>query len=179
MTTEKMVAREPKDYPFFCHACLEDKLADENSPDPRYCQWCYDFLLKEAGMDSSWSKKDWVPRPAKGGEDITPNTPENNSKGTIIGGHNYTKGSVGAVVGDGIMSTVKAKKTGVDMIAPAAMTKGKRGPKYRSLPEDLIEQLAGEGMSNKAISAKLKGEFGIEVSYKTIQRLLAGQRVLV
>lgn len=33
---------------FFCNACLEDKNRKELSPDLRYCQWCYDFLLKEA-----------------------------------------------------------------------------------------------------------------------------------
>ena len=33
---------------FFCHACLEDKDGEELSPDSRYCQGCYNFLLKEA-----------------------------------------------------------------------------------------------------------------------------------
>ena len=55
------------------------------------------------------------------------------------------------------------------------MSTTKRGPKHRSLPDDLIEQLAGEGMGSKAIAAKLKGESGIEVSYKTIQRRLSAR----
>jgi hypothetical protein len=35
---------------FYCHACLEDKAAKDMSSDSRYCQSCYDFLLKEAEL---------------------------------------------------------------------------------------------------------------------------------
>lgn len=60
---------------------------------------------------------------------------------------------------------------------PAAKeTMAKRGPKHRRLPEDLIKQFADEGMGSKAIAAKLKTEFSITVSYKTIQRILSGKR---
>jgi transcriptional regulator with XRE-family HTH domain len=33
---------------FYCHACLEAKTIGEQSPDPRYCQGCCEFLLQEA-----------------------------------------------------------------------------------------------------------------------------------
>ncbi len=33
---------------FFCSACLVGKPQSEASPDPRYCQVCYQFLLKKA-----------------------------------------------------------------------------------------------------------------------------------
>ena len=71
------------------------------------------------------------------------------------------------------MSTSDDKKTTVDIIKPlvAKVTRGKRGPKHRDLPRDLIRQLAGEGMGSKAIASQLKREQGIAVSYKTIQRI--------
>jgi len=52
----------------------------------------------------------------------------------------------------------------------------KRGPKRRQLPEDLIKQWSSEGMGSKAITSQLKAELGITVSYKTIQRILSGER---
>ena len=55
----------------------------------------------------------------------------------------------------------------------------KRGPKHRDLPDELIAKLAGQGMRAKAIASELKREHGIIVSYKTIQRMLEGQRVMV
>ena len=70
------------------------------------------------------------------------------------------------------------QKSEVDIIHPvhATRTSPKRGPKFRDLPVGLITQWAANGMGSKAITAKLKAEQGIEVSYKTIQRLLSGER---
>lgn len=81
-------------------------------------------------------------------------------------------------VGDGIMSTLGSKKFKEDIINPPAMSRarGKRGPKHRRLPEDLIRQLADQGMGSKAIAGWLKAERGVTVSYKTIQRILSGER---
>ncbi len=45
---------------FFCHACLDGKPATEASPDPHYCQGCYDFLAKEAELLGG-RKPPWVP----------------------------------------------------------------------------------------------------------------------
>ena len=38
---------EDAKYPYFCEACLTGIADEDNSPDARYCQGCYDFLLKE------------------------------------------------------------------------------------------------------------------------------------
>jgi hypothetical protein len=40
-------------------ACLVGRTADEQSPDPRYCQGCYDFLLQEIEINpkGSWKPK--------------------------------------------------------------------------------------------------------------------------
>jgi hypothetical protein len=83
------------------------------------------------------------------------------------------------------MSTLESKKSEVDIITPSVSTRPivkriRRGPKHRTdLPVEVIMQWAGEGMGSKVIAARLKAEHGIIVSYKTIQRILAGQRVLV
>ena len=136
---------------FFCHACLDDKPATEASPDPRYCQWCYDFLLKEAEILGPGKCSKWVPR-ATQTPVVEPVQPASGA------GHNNT----GTPIGSGIMSTVKANN--------------KRGPKHKALPVELIVQWAGQGMGSKTIASKLNSELGINVSYKTIQRTLAGER---
>lgn len=46
---------------FFCYACLEDKPIGQQSPDPRYCQRCCDFLLKEATRRLR-EHGDWIPK---------------------------------------------------------------------------------------------------------------------
>ena len=141
---------------FWCHACLVSHPATEQSPDPRYCQGCYDFLLKEAELLTGTKRPKWIPKPQKAEEKQYP----------VPG------------VGDGIMSTLESQNFEVDIIRSpvATRTLGKRGPKHKPLPEDVIRRLSVEGMGSKAIAAKLKTELGIDISYKTIQRLLSGER---
>jgi hypothetical protein len=141
---------------FWCEACLVARPLGKRSPDERYCQGCYDFLLKEAEMLTGHIKKEtWIPR--KNGQQNQPYVSQ---------------------YGGGIKSTLGDKKIGVDIIQPSVVkdTRGKRGPKPKVLPYDLINQWAGEGMGSKAIASKLNNELGIKVSYKTIQRTLAGVR---
>ena len=141
---------------FWCHACLVSHLAREQSPDPRYCQGCYEFLLKEAEMLPAFKRPAWIPKPRKAGEKQ----------------YHVSQDVVS------IVSTIKGKKIEVDIIQPSVAIRAvvKRGPKHRQLPEDLIRQLASEGMGSKVIAARLKAEHGIIVSYKTIQRILSGER---
>jgi hypothetical protein len=148
---------------FFCHACLVGKPAVEQSPDPRYCQGCYEFLMHEASLLDQRSRPKWLPRHTKQGE---------------ISGEKTNKVSG---VGVSIMATVKGKKTEVAIIHPAVSARPttKRGPKHRDLPVDLIMQWAGEGMGSKKITAKLKAEYDITVGFRTIARILSGQRLLV
>jgi hypothetical protein len=49
---------------FWCQACLVSHPATEQSPDPRYCEGCYGFLLKEAEMLPVNKRPKWVPEPA-------------------------------------------------------------------------------------------------------------------
>lgn len=143
---------------FWCHACLVSHLAAEQSRDPRYCQGYYDFLLKEAETLTGHIKKpEWLPEPSS-------KTVKTASPVSQYGG--------------GIMSTLENPKNEVDIIrrSVATRTLGKRGPKHKPLPEDVIRRLSAESMGSKAIVAKLKTELGIDISYKTIQRLLSGER---
>ena len=48
---------------------------------------------------------------------------------------------------------------------------GRRGPKFRNLPDDLIMDLAGQGQGAKRIAEVLEGR-GIRISSRTINRRL-------
>jgi hypothetical protein len=143
---------------FWCETCLVARLLDDQSPDPRYCWACYEFLNKEAEMlkeTGTWRRPHWIPMACsnvkigakKDGDTPTP-IPLN-------------------------LSTLKDGKITVDIIRPRI---GKRGPKKKELPNEEIKQLHQDGMGAKAIASWLKRELGIEVSYKTIQRLLSDER---
>jgi hypothetical protein len=142
---------------FWCHACLVSHSATEQSPDPRYCQGCYDFLLKEAEILPKTKHPAWIPKPEKAGK----------------------KQYQVSRVGDGIMSTLENPKNEVDIIKPPVSPRKqpKRGPKHKDLPLELIMQLAKEGIGSKSIAARLNAEHSVKVSYKTIQRVLSGERM--
>lgn len=142
---------------FWCSACLCGKPLDDQSPDPRYCLGCYDFLLEEARLYGA-SKPSWIPK-AKEPEIM-------GEKSIKVSGDMRT-----------IMSTVNDKKTKVDIIPSqtSKVTHGKRGPKHRDLPLELVKQLAGQGLGSKAIVSRLKAE-KVDISYKTVQRILSGER---
>ena len=55
----------------------------------------------------------------------------------------------------------------------------KRGPIVQALPVEVITQWYDEGMGSKAIATRLRKEYGISTSYRTILRVISGQRVLV
>ena len=46
---------------FFCKACLIDKPLDDQSTDPRYCQFCFEFLLEEVEFTPMKGKRTWQP----------------------------------------------------------------------------------------------------------------------
>ena len=156
---------------FFCHACLEDKNEQALSPDQRYCQGCYEFLLGEAEMLAGNKRPKWIPKPHS-----------NAVRGAVAS--EITGEKPIPVVVDGVlnMSTLDNPKTEVDIIQPPTpsrtimRTDSKRGPKHKPLPQEMIIEWASEDMGSKAIATRLREEQGITVSYKTIQRVLARQR---
>lgn len=148
---------------FWCQTCFVARPLDDRSPDERYCQACYCLLSKEAEMLGSHVKEpDWIP-----------------GKLQKIEGKKLPPIPQG---GGGNMATVKGDKSEVAIIKPVTskVTHGKRGPKYRGdLPLDLISQWQSEGMGSKAIARRLNAEYGIKVGFRTVARILSGQRVLV
>ncbi|MBU2534640.1 MAG: hypothetical protein KKD83_00545 [Chloroflexi bacterium] len=72
------------------------------------------------------------------------------------------------------MSTVKVSSFEVEYFRPRGRPKTY---KKRELPEEVIKQLYAEGIGSKAIASRLKAKRGINVSYKTVQRVLSGKRV--
>ena len=144
---------------FYCLGHLSARPIEEQSPDPRYCRSCRDFLLQEAELMGGHSRKaSWIPRiDGAGGKALSPIP--------LDGGRN--------------MSTLKTPKNEVDIIAPRGKKPKKRGPKPKVLPVRVIMRWAEkEEMGSKAIATRLGKERGIKVSYKTVQRILAGQRQL-
>jgi len=154
-----------KTFPYFCEACLVGK--NDVSPDSRYCQECYSFLLAEAEMVTGHTHTNWKPiKPPHESPTIEERSTQKLPHVSQVGG--------------GIMSTLNSKKSEVDIIKATTPSKvaGKRGPKQKVLPHELIKRWAGEGMGSKAIASRLKGELDIKVSYKTIQRVLSSERLL-
>ncbi|MFC1982559.1 hypothetical protein ACFLV5_02075 [Chloroflexota bacterium] len=150
---------DPRESIFWCHACLDDKPIAEQSFDSRYCRGCCEFLLNEANMLSPGKRPAWIPRPQNDKE---------------LPRRLYQV----SVEGSGNMSTLGSRKIKVDIIDAVTpkRTLGKRGPKQKDLPQEIIDQWASDGMGSKAIASKLNRELDIKVSYKTIQRLLSGER---
>lgn len=57
---------------FFCDACAVVKPAGELSPDPRYCQGCYEFLLKEVELLPASKRPKWIPKAQRVGSKSIP-----------------------------------------------------------------------------------------------------------
>ena len=135
---------------FWCYAHLQDLPLEKQSPDPRYCQKCFEVLSQEAkdtGVRHSKKAPWWLP--------------------AVNGACKKTSDVV--LEGGGNMSTLKAQNSTVGKLTRPGVIR--RGPKSKVLPMDLIKQLVGGGQNSKMIAKRLTSD-GISVSYKTIQRLL-------
>ena len=143
---------------FWCDGCIIGKPQTEASPDPRYCQGCYEVLREEAELLSNRSRPAWIPKPQKPSETTTESVCVQEQPPQI-------------------MSTLGSDKFRVDIIqavTPFSGTeKSTRGRKRRDVPDEEIRQLNQSGLGSKAIATKLRKELGITVSYKTVQRVLA------
>jgi hypothetical protein len=133
---------------FWCYTHLQDLPLEKQSPDPRYCKNCYQVLADEsADMKAAGIRRKpwWMPNDAG----------EKNVKVLEQPLQN--------------MSTLKAQNSTVDKLSRPVIIR--RGPKSKALPLERIAKLAADGMGSKLIARQLNAN-GIEVSYKTIQRLL-------
>jgi len=135
---------------FFCEACLRDLPLNERSEkDMRYCGFCQPIIEEEYQALAG----------RKGRPLDNFYRPVTSAPLAVGGGRN--------------MSTLEKPKIKVDILRPRV---AKRGPKKKELPEGKIEEMSKVGLGSRAIAGRLRAEFGIHISYKTIQRLLGGQR---
>lgn len=51
---------------FVCQGCLVGKPISEQSPDSRYCEDCYKFLLNEAKFILGSKRPKWLPKASRG-----------------------------------------------------------------------------------------------------------------
>jgi len=146
-----------KKYPYFCQACVVGKAAELMSKkDARYCTTCQSFIEKEYIQLG----KRYTPIP-----------------------HNPQDGKIDALLDAGIQNHMREEITKLSTSNLTDLTVDNFSPrgrpktyKKKELPEGIIKQLHNKGQGSKAITTKLKTELGIDVSYKTIQRVLAGER---
>ncbi len=156
---------------FWCHACLDDKPVIEQSPDPRYCHSCFDLLLQEAELLGHSKRPSWTPGALQ--DPVNKNIESQNTGEKSA----HVSQDVGI-----ILSTVNGNNSEVDKIksrmakTPRRNKAETRGRKQIELPLDYVERLAKEGMGSKRITAQLKVEHDIYCSYRTVARVLKGER---
>ena len=146
-----------EDEQFFCQACLEDKPKRERSEeDFRYCNLCqpviegeYRAIVESKGRPLTSLYKPILRVPLS--DPMESHTELKKSK----------------------MSTLIETPVTVDNFRPPDRPKTY---KKQELPEPLIKEMKIAGMGAKAIATRLKVEQDINVSYKTIQRMLSGER---
>jgi len=126
---------------FWCYSHLADLPLAEQSPDPRYCQRCYAFLMAEyrdllttRGKRKLW----WVPANRTG----RIKAPDNNA------GHKKTPQLSGQ--GTRILATSKDENSTI----PRAGQRRKPHPP----PVQLIGQLSFDGMRSRAKAATLRAK---------------------
>ena len=141
---------------FFCGACLVGKPASEQSLDYRCCQDCYMLLQKESQLLTGRSRLAWIPKPQNAKLDTKEVLP-------LLDYINKQETK---------MSILKSKSLSMDKLEARER---KTSYKKRELPEELIRQLSDDGLGSVAIATRLNKN-GVAVSYKTIQRLLSGDR---
>ena len=147
-------------FPYFCEGCLIGKTEEEMSKrDIRYCVECQPFIEAEYKIRGEKHGR-YIPIPAEMPQDIS--TPQNDAPMRKVAEKEKEK-----------MSTLNPPSLTVDKFRPRGRPKAYN---KRLLPDEKIKQLHKGGMGPKAIATLLKREQGIDVSYKTIQRVLSGER---
>ena len=156
MTEKYFDIERDKLLPYWCQACLVGKESGQMSPDPRYCNGCYELLVKEAQMLTRHA--DWMPQDGK----ISPeNMGTTNSLNTEPAG---------------VLLYLKSEKS-QSYQNPARTTKVNLGGRPRKdIPVKLIHKLSKQGLSIGKITRELKAQ-GQPISAMSVQRVLSGERM--
>lgn len=155
-----------KTFPCFCEVCLLGKTEEQMSKrDTRYCEECQVSIES----DHKLSGRKYIPLVANIESNLDP------SSNDII--NKTSPKNTG-----GMESPIEQEKTKMSTLNPPSLQVDNFRPrgrpktyKKRPLPDDKIKQLHKEGLGAKAITTLLKKQ-GIDVSCKTIQRVLSGER---
>ncbi|MFC2063194.1 hypothetical protein ACFLS8_04560 [Chloroflexota bacterium] len=151
----------------WCLACLVAKPNSEKSPDLRYCQGCYESLLKEADLLGT-SRPTWIPRPVLSSKPTAPQpNPDIKNAGTTCST---------SIKQSGVLVASNTENTQLYQNLPQDRSKPNVGgrPK-KDIPVELIRKLAGKGKSIGAIVKTLKSR-GAPVSAMSVSRVLSGAR---
>lgn len=146
---------------FWCETHLSAVPIGKRSPDRRYCQECYDFLVEETRMlaERGVTKRPaWIPDPL-------PDNIKSYFKGPNIG-QNYVTTYL-PLSGDG---------TG-DVTAPEQI-RTTSGDVKKASPqlEAVIEKMVKQGLSSRAIAGQLRLK-GFSVSHMTIARYIRKKKM--
>lgn len=158
---------------FFCEACLDLKKFKEQSKDERYCQWCFDFLTKEA--KEYVGKSSWMPRT------IPVRQKKRKDKSTSAEIRRLLKKSNGNKKGLQITSENTARQHQVKKMAVTPTNQGKTIEQNnivaktvtKNVTEEKIKELSEKGQTTREIGKQLG------ISHMTVARRLAGQRQLL
>ena len=135
---------------FWCKACQVARPLSEKSPDPRYCQGCYELLLKEAELEGGRRAGEW--RPKKGKRLAEPSASTTSS----------------------VITALPDNDKGCDTVAHEEMYGGNAVTDFMT---GRIRELVAQGMSCRAIEKELAA-VGVTISYRTIHRRLQGSMAI-
>lgn len=141
---------------FFCHTCLTDRPVDEQSSDPRYCQYCFDYLNNhEVPLLSGFPiKPKWMPKVQKVDVQKIPENP----------------------ITPPTLPPTSAKSAVVDLVRSDGIKQG-RPAKTPELSQ-LILKMADKCPNGNQIFEQLNKQH-VKVSRRTVYNILAGQRGLL
>ena len=177
-------------YHFFCHACIIDKPASEQSPDARYCQSCYEFLCHEAFKTSE--RPNWVPNPLNKPQNIIPVEEESGPVEEVMkeqekDRREELKENASSTLPQDAHQTAPAVKkpvTKINRVSKHPLSDKPRGrPKANSgvggtILVTKIKELTEKGMVTRDIARVLQEE-GHQISHMTVNRIQKGQAVLL
>ena len=131
---------------FLCSACLVARPVEDRSYDQRYCQRCYDFLLKEVELGGH-QKATWRPKTPQ--DEATSAVPKLPTWNTMLGRNNE------------VMAHTNKGNGGHCSGRPSL-----------GLPVERIKSLAEQKVKVAEIIQQLHGE-NIKVSRRTVYRVLS------
>ena len=142
---------------FWCEACLIGKPSSAQSPDSRYCNFCYEFLVEEAGLDKSWARSGWKPITSPPHQAV-----EGKTEG--IKPMAYPSGQAGIMTRINTPPNRALQKEARPPLLPV------RGRPRKEAPTKDIEKLSKQGLGTRDIARELN------LSPCMVSRILAGKR---